>query len=602
MLGRTDRRLRLVVLLAAFLIGAASLGARLTYWQVVRGAHLQELALSQLETRTEEPLPRGEILDRTGNVVLATNAYRDLLAAYPSQIPEAEREVVARRVARVLGLEGRSAQRVADALKTGGSYVVLATQLSESQSDAVRSGIERGTLQGVKLEPRPIRLYPSPGGAPDSTLASHLLGFVNSEGKGQYGIEQRYQELLAGKPRVLAALRDVAGRSIAGGNRLADPGTEGANLRLTIDASLQLRVEKELYAAWVNDGSVSASAIVIDPDNGAILAWGTVPGYDANRYRAVAKTDPARFVDPNASLVYEPGSVMKMLTAAAAYERDVVRPDSLVDDTGKLQLGEDRVDDSDKRAMGWLSFEDVIAYSRNVGAAKVALMLDRDTKSSSIALHDMWAKLGIGQRTGVDVAGEVNGIVTDPQKRAWPDIDLANASFGQGVGVTPVQLAVAFSAMVNGGYRVQPHVVSAIGKEDLVPTEPAPVLSGELSAELRRLMVHVVNEVPQYAQGTLIPRYVVGGKTGTAQIWNPKRNDWEPDIFNFSFVGFVGQTGPDAVIAVQIHRAKPLIRGQGDFHLGITSYELFRRVAVDTIGALDIPPGDAAKSAVVAGP
>jgi cell division protein FtsI/penicillin-binding protein 2 len=601
MLGRTDRRLRLIVLLAAMLAIAASLGARLAYWQVVRGVHLQELALSQLETRTSEPLPRGEILDRAG-VVLATNAYRNLLAAYPAQIAKADREVVARRVARLLDLEGKAAQRISAAIAAGGSYVVLATQLTETQSSAVRSGIERGTLPGVKLEPRPIRLYPSPGGAPDSTLASHLLGFVNSEGRGQYGIEQRYQDLLAGRPRVLAAMRSVAGESIGGANRLADPGVQGPDLRLTVDATLQLRVEKELYAAWVNDDSVSASAVVVDPDNGAVLAWASVPGYDANRYRAVAKTDQARFVDPIASLVYEPGSVMKMLTAAAAYERDVVRADSLIDDSGKLQLGEDRVDDSDKRAMGWLSFEDAIAYSRNVAAAKVALMLDRDTRTSSIALHEMWTKLGIGRRTGVDVAGEVGGIVTDPRTRAWPDIDLANASFGQGVGVTPIQLAVAFSAMVNGGFRVQPHVVSAIGDETVAPVAPAPVLSPELSAELRSLMVHVLNEVPQYAQGTLIPRYTVGGKTGTAQIWNPKANDWEPDIFNFSFVGFVGQTGPDAVIAVQIHRAKPLVRGQGDFDLGITSYELFRRIAVDTVSALDIPPGEVPRRAAGQGP
>jgi cell division protein FtsI/penicillin-binding protein 2 len=602
MLGRTDRRLRLVALLVAFLVLAGALGARLAYWQVVRGADLQEIALSQLETRTEVPLARGEIFDRSGTAVLATNAYRDLLAAFPAQIPKDQREVVARRLAKILGLEGRAATRLGTALRGKTRYVVLQRQLTQVQSAAVRAGIDKGTLPGLRLEPRPIRFYPSPGGSPDSTLASHLLGFVNSEGRGQYGIEQRYQNVLAGRPRVLTAARDVGGRNVGDTSRVADAGRPGTNLRLTIDASLQLQLEKELYAAWVGDGAASVSALVLDPDTGQVLAWGSVPGYDGNRYQRIAKEQPAGFVDPVASKVYEPGSVMKMVTAAAAYERGVVRGETPIEDSGKLQIGDRRVDDSDKRAMGWIPFRDVIAYSRNVGAARVAMMLAQDTRASSAALFEMWNKLGIGQRTGVDVAGEVNGIVVDPQVKAWAEIDLANRSFGQGVGVTPVQLAVAFSAMVNGGLRVRPHLVAAIGDEETKPPTPAPVLNADLSAELRRLMAHVVNEVPQYAKGTLIPGYVVGGKTGTAQIWDPRRNDWEPDVFNFSFVGFVGQSGPEAVIAVQIHRARPLIRGQGDFQLPITSYQLFRRIAVDTIGALDIPPGQPGQAIGAAGP
>ena len=602
MFGRTDRRLRLVALLVAFLTLAVALAARLAYWQVVRGADLQEIALSQLETRTEVPLARGEIFDRSGAALLATNAYRDLLAAFPARIPAQQREIVALRVARILGLEGKAADRLRSALRGKSSYVVLQRQLSEAQSADVRAGIEKGRLPGLRLEPRPIRFYPSRGGSPDSTLASHLLGFVNSEGKGQYGIEQRYQGVLGGRPRVLTAARDVGARNVADTGRVADPGRPGTNLRLTIDASLQLQLEKELYAAWVSDAAVSVSAVVLDPDTGQVLAWGSAPGYDGNRYQRIAREQPGRFVDPVASKVYEPGSVMKMVTAAAAYERGVVRAETPIDDSGKLQIGDRRVDDSDKRAMGWIPFRDVIAYSRNVGAARVAMMLAQDTRSSSVALYEMWNKLGIGQRTGVDVAGEVHGIVVDPQVKGWVEIDLANRSFGQGVGVTPVQLAVAFSAMVNGGFRVRPHLVAAIGDEEVKPPTPTPVLSPDLSAELRRLMVHVVSKVPQYAKGTLIPGYAVGGKTGTAQIWDPRRNDWEPDVFNFSFVGFVGHSGPDAVIAVQIHRARPLIRGQGDFQLPITSYELFRRIAVDTIGALDIPPGQPGQTTGATGP
>ncbi|MBA3780211.1 MAG: penicillin-binding protein 2 [Chloroflexi bacterium] len=522
--------------------------------------------------------------------MLATTGFRDLLAAYPEQIPEADAGRISRTLNQILGYKGADAARIRREVQTGRSYVVLVPQLRAKQSAAIKQALASGKLKGVSLEPRAVRIYPSPGGAPETTVASHLLGFVNNEGNGQYGIEQRYQELLGGRPRVTSALRGLEGGSIAGSSRLVDPGTPGADLRLTLDAGLQLQLEKELYAAWVADAAVAVSAVVLDPDTGEVLAWASVPGYDANRFRATADEDPNRFIDPIASRVYEPGSVLKMMVAAAAYERGTLAASTPINDSGSMQLGRFRVDDSDKQPMGWIPFEDVIAYSRNVGAARAAMTLGDDTRSASIALYQMWHRLGIGRETGVDVSGEVEGLVIDPAIKTWARIDLANGSFGQGVAVTPIQLATSFSAMVNGGYRIRPHLAAGVGGQPVAEPERSQVLDTELSAELAGLMTHVVTEVPWYAKGTLVPGYLVGGKTGTAQIWDTKRRDWVPNVFNFSFVGFAGATRPEAVIAVQIHRAKPLIRGQGDFKLSITSYELFRRIAIDTMAAMDISP------------
>lgn len=589
MLGRTDHRLRLVALLVAFGVLAALLGARLAYWQVVRAGDLRVQALAQLERVERIPAERGRILDRSGTVVLAATGYRDLLAAHPDQIPHRAVERVTARLARILDLDRKQARRLRAALAGGAPYVVIARELDERQSRLVRRGLRDRALAGVVLEPHPVRDHPSPGGAPASSLASHLLGFVNAEGVGQYGVEQRYEALLAGSPRVVSSYRDASGRIVGDSTRVLEAGRPGSDIRLTIDASLQLQLEKELHAAWVNDGADSVSAVVLDPDDGSVLAWATVPGYDANAYRRVASDDPTIFLDPVVSAVYEPGSVMKMMVATAGYSNGTLRPGTKLNDTGSIRFGKDRVDDSDKRAMGWMTFEDVIAYSRNVGAARAAAKLGPNVRAASSVLYESWRDLGIGERTDVDVAGEVAGIVTDPAVDPWPPIDLANRSFGQGVAVTPLQLASAFSTMVNGGYRVQPHVVAGIGEQLVTPPPPRPVLDQDVSAGLRELMIHVVTAVPWYAQGTLIDGYTVGGKTGTAQIWDPARNDWEPDVFNFSFIGFVGQGRPEAVIAVRIHRARPRVRGQGDFQLGITSYELFRRIGVDVIGALDIP-------------
>jgi cell division protein FtsI/penicillin-binding protein 2 len=597
-LGRSDRRLRLVGLLVIFIVLAGALSARLAYWQVVRAGELRTQALAQLEVSTKEPAERGEIFDSSGTVVLATTGYRDALAAYPDQIPAARLAETVARLTSILGLDEEGEKRIAAALKSDSQYAVLERSLTDEQSRAIREAVGDGRLKWVVLDPRPMRLYPSEGGAPDTTLASHLLGFANAESVGQYGVEQRYQNLLAGRPRIVNAQRDINGRPIAATSRIADPGRPGADLRLTVDASLQLQIEKELLAARIADQATTVTAVVLEPYTGNVLAWASVPGYDANQYGPLAANQPEVFLDPMVSHVYEPGSVLKMMVAGAGYESGAVTPDRKINDTGSIHIGRFRVDDADKRAMGWIPFEDVIAYSRNVGAVRAAQMLGDDVDEASTVLYDYWRRVGLGGITGVDVSGELPGIAANPAVDTWAEIDLANRAFGQGIAVTPLQLATSFATMVNGGERVQPRVVAAIGDEEMAPGPRERVIDEELSGELRRLMVHVVTKVPWYREGTEIDNYTVGGKTGTAQIWDSKRGDWVPQTFNFSFAGFVGPRvdEPRAVIAVRIGHTRPTIRGQGDFALNITSYELFRRIAIDTINALDIPPGPPSSS------
>ena len=324
-------------------------------------------------------------------------------------------------------------------------------------------------MSALSLEPEPERVYPQVGGGPGSSLAAHLLGFVNREGGGQYGIEQAYQSTLAGEPRVIVADRDASGQARIDAAAVTEAGEPGADLTLTIDAGLQLRVEQELLAAWVADKAKRASAVVMDPYTGEIYAEATYPSYDGNDYKAIAASDPARFIDPVVASVYEPGSVFKMMTAAAALTKGTVTPTTRIKDVGTLHLdkGKTKIDDADRKGMGWMTFEDGIAYSRNVVAAKVALGLGTSTRESSAILYDMWLRLGYGERTGIDVAGEVPGLVRDPGLKAWRQIDLANGAFGQGVAVTPIQLAMAYASLVNGGTLVQPHVVQSVGDREI---------------------------------------------------------------------------------------------------------------------------------------
>ncbi len=590
--GRTDPRLRHLVLLGLFALAVVTLLGRLAYWQVVERDRLVGLATAQTEQRLEQPSRRGTIYDRSGTVVLATTVERYRLVGSPSQLTPERRAAVAADLVRLLAFEGQAAAQLTAKMGSDKDYVVLARDIDGTTAATIRDQLAAGTLAGIDLESEPVRVYPQTGGAEGTTLAAHLLGFVNRDGVGQYGVEQRYQDVLAGQPQVAIAARDVGGRPIAGSERVLDPGTPGIDLRLTIDASLQLAVEQELLAAWVADRAASVSAVVIDPRTGAIYAEATYPSYDANDYASIAKSNPARFIDPVISQVYEPGSVFKMLTAVAGLTSGVVTPASKVNDSGTLALdgGRARINDADRRAMGWIRFEDVIAYSRNVGAARVAMALGKDTRSAAVVLHDTWTRLGFGQPTGVDLAGEVGGIVRDPTITGWRQIDLANGAFGQGVAVTPLQLATAYSAMVNGGSLVRPHVVAAVGDREVSPPPRGQVIEPAVARQLVGLMRHVVTEVPFYRDRTLVPGYVVGGKTGTAQIWDPKLNDWKQNVFNFSFVGFIGRQDPELVVAVQIREARPTVVRIGYQDMPVFSFELFRRIATDAITTLDLPP------------
>ena len=586
----------MLLLLVVFVVAAGSIVVRTAYWQVVRRDELAELARSQTSVRVEEATRRGAIYDRTGTVVLASTVDRDRLAAYPKILSPERRRAVAAVLVDLLQLHGEAATELVAKMTSDREYVVLARDLPPGTSDRIRelSAGRRPALSGLRLEPEPSRVYPQPGGAPGTTLASHLLGFVNREGVGQYGVEQFYQGDLAGEPRVITAQRDINGRPIPETASVLEIGVPGQDLTLTLDASLQHALEQELLATWVADRAKRVSAVVLDPYSGEVYAWGSYPAYDANDFRALAGADTSVFVDPLVSTVYEPGSVFKMLTAAAALDAGEVTIKTRIRDSGTLKLdgGRTRVDDADHKAMGWMTFEDAIAYSRNVVAAKVALGLGEDAQSSALVLHEAWTRLGFGAPTGIDLAGEVAGIVRDPAIATYRQIDVANTSFGQGIAVTPIQLAQAYAAMVNGGVLVQPHVVQSVGDRERTPTVRGQVLSAGLSRQLMRLMNHVVTEVDFYRDRTLIPGFEVGGKTGTAQIWDAEQQRWKHNLFNYSFVGYVARepSRPDLVVAVRIEEGTPSVARLGQLEMPVMSFELFRRIAHDAITTPDLVP------------
>ncbi len=341
MLGRTDRRWRSVVILLVMCAFAFAAVLRLAYWQVAMAPTLQADAQQQLAIKVDGPPVRGDILDRNG-LVLATTGYRDTLEGYPDTISTREREQTVAGLTAILRLDDAARSAIDAELASHDAWTVLRRVLTPDQSTRIRAEIDAGHLHGLSLVPKLVRIYPNEGGQPGTTLASQLLGFVSattSGSRGYYGIEGQYDQTLAGGSRTLASALGSGGRLTDSSTRVGGTNGAGQSITISIDYSLQLQLEKELYMAWKLDKATRVSGLVMDPDTGELLAWASVPGYDANDGGNVAAQDPALVQDPIVTQPYEPGSVMKMLTATSAIENHVVTPGSRILDSAALRFG-----------------------------------------------------------------------------------------------------------------------------------------------------------------------------------------------------------------------------------------------------------------------
>ena len=594
---RTDSRLRANIVTFVLILIATICVARLGYWQVVARDQLLDAGAAQLRTTvTNEPI-RGTITDRTGAVVLATTVLRHRLLSQGAALSAVDRAATADALVTALALSPSNATKVRAVLESGRKWAVLLPALDDAQTDIVRGEIAADRVRGVTLEEVRVRLYPQPGGGVGTTLASHILGFVNSDGGGQYGLEEYYNEQLAGAASVSTTVRGTDGQLET---TQVTTGRTPSNLQLCIDATLQTLVEQEVATAGIADDAESVSAIVMDPYTGAIISSASWPSYDANNFGVTAARDPGRFINPATTSVYEPGSVMKAITSVAALESGLYTPTTKIQDEALLTLdnGATKVRNSDLKSKGSMTLTAALAWSRNIIFSKVGLSLGSNAREAAARLYATWLRFGFGGKTGIDVVGESQGLVNDPADRRWREIDVANASFGQGVGTTLIQLAVAYSALVNGGVLVRPRLVESVDGVTIPITVRGTATSPEVSAQMVRMTSQVTSSVPFYAKLTRMDGYAYGGKTGTAQIWlkdaDGGKGAWDFEHYNFTFVGWVGKTAPEYVIAISIRRGTPVTQRQGAIVNRIESFELFRRVAQDLISVYNISPAVAA--------
>ena len=557
---RATLRSRLLAAAVIFSLWTVGIQARLIYLQVIDHAELQARANRQHMRTIAAPAKRGEILDRNGNM-LAYSVDADSVFADPSEIESPDK--VAQLVCGALDqCAARDRAEMAQSLRRDTQFVYLARKVSVDEAQRVKA-LE---LRGVGFIKESRRYYPK------KELAAHVLGYVGLDNTGLAGLESTYDTQVRGREGKVLVQTDA--RRHALNSRVDRPATAGAALELTIDQYLQYIAERELRSGVEENNAAGGTAVIMDPQSGEILALANWPTFNPNTF---SRADDRERRNRAIQDLYEPGSTFKIVTASAALEEQVIRPDDWIDCApGYIKIGS-RKPIYDVHRYGVLSFSDVIVKSSNVGAIKVGLRLGPERLGRYVSRY------GFGQPLSPDFRGESPGIVWNPQR--VNDSALASMSMGYQVAVTPLQMAAAVSSVANGGLLMEPHVVRAFVREGRrVPVAPKVLrktVSPSTIAELRTIMEGVVERGT--AKAAQIPGYTIAGKTGTASKIIDKQ--YSKSEYNASFVGFVPSRQPALTIIVVIDSP----HGNG-YTGGAVAAPIFRRIAEASLRQLGIPP------------
>ncbi len=525
-------------MLLVALILAGMVWSRLAYWQIVRHGQLASQAQAQYHEVVQLPAIRGAIFDRhLTQLVVNTAVYSAFVA--PDQVPAAQRDRVANGLVSVLGADHA---KVMATLASGSKFAYISKRIPKDKADQLRTL----KLPGVGLEDETQRSY-LPGIAPGSTLAANLLGFVNYNGDGQYGLEAKYQAQLAGTPGYISSYRDLANREIVLGSHTHLAPINGSDVVLSLDANIQYASEQALADGVKKYHAESGSVLIMDPTTGGIVAWADYPSYNANDF---ANTDTALFKDNVASYVYEPGSVMKVVTLAGAINSGAIAPNTVINDPGVLSVGGYRIYDWDHRNHGNINYTYVLEHSLNVGAMKAMLAEGHDN------FYNYLQGFGLTTASGIDVGGE--NVLLPAAAGKLADSQFATAAFGQGIDVNMVQMLAAVNVIANGGKYAPPHVMERVGTKlnPLLLQPQRQVITPDTAAKMTAMMESVVQNGSGWTSRVKGFELDQAGKTGTSQI--PVNGQYTQDVWA-SFVGFLPAQHPRFTMIVVVR--KPHVDG-----------------------------------------
>jgi cell division protein FtsI (penicillin-binding protein 3) len=547
-----DRRIGL--LFASFLVLLCLAIGRAAWVQGIQGAGLSADAQSQQIETVPVPGLRGSILDRKGRELAVSEDAVDVVAT-PYQVQNPER--VARRLAPILHM---SKGDIVNALGDGSSgFAYLARQVDLSAAGRIR----KLGLPGITTVPASRRVYP------EGKLAAQVIGTVGVDGQGLSGLEGADNSLLAASNGEQRVVLDGLGKAIE--RDTVSPAADGHSIRLTIDAGIQARTEEVLANVAQTYQPLGATAIVMNPQNSQVLAMANWPTVDPSD---PADADPQALGNMATGFTYEPGSTFKAFTVAGALMEHLVTPSTVFDLPVELQVADRTITDSHARGPVSLTVAQILAQSSNVGAAMIGLEVGGER------FYKWIRRFGFGDPTGIAFPGEEQGIVPTPSE--FSGSTMGNLPIGQGLSVTPMQMAAAYSAIANGGILRTPQLVL---DEDGQPVSEPPghrVISSQTASEIRTMLEGVLAPGGTASEVT-VPGYTLAGKTGTAEV--AENGTYSDTKFVASFVGFAPAADPKLLVAVVVNQPS-----QGSYYGGTVAAPAFGQIAKFALADLNIPP------------
>jgi len=562
-----QKKIRERILLMAAVVSAwmLTVGGRLMYLQVVKHDVWQAMAERQ-QQRTIRITPiRGTIYDSAGRE-LAKSVEAPSIFAVPAEVEDVEK--TAAELARVLSL---NVDALRQKLSERREFVWIKRKVSADEATTVKVL----NLPGIHFITENKRIYPN------NDLAAHVLGYSGIDEVGLDGVELVYDSFIRGKEAYILVHKDARGRTY---ERTQRSPVRGQDIILTIDSAIQFQTEKELREAVRRHQARSGVAIVLEPTSGEILALANVPSFDPNAFSQASEQERRNRAVRD---IYEPGSVFKIVTYAAALEEGVIKPtDSLDGLGGQIVLAGHTI--RDHRAFSRLTVGKAIEESSNIAAIQVASRLGPQRLSEYIE------QFGLGQRTGVDLPGEAKGIVHPPER--WSLVSTGAIAIGQEVGVTALQMAAAVAAVANEGVWVRPHVVRSVrSRTGEVLMEAKPEMRRIISRRTARILAGLLEGVVLRGTGRLarLDGYSAAGKTGTAQQVDPRTRRYSKTRYVASFAGFAPARDPRVVVLVAIDGPR------GRYSGGEVAAPVFKKIAEAALHALGVPPDESSRAAPI---
>jgi cell division protein FtsI/penicillin-binding protein 2 len=558
---------RLHLVLAFIILCGAFIVSRLFFLQILERKLFQAQALGQQMGFSTAVGSRGQIFSEnsqqtkgregSGEVKsLAINKDNWTISASLKEI--SDKEIFADELSEIIGL---SKEEILKSFEGQDNYVVLKKDLSTDQLNKIKAL----NLQGLSWQNNPDRIYPQ------VSLASQVLGFLGGEGTGQYGVEGFYEDVLKGKQGVL---QEQKGLNLFFSGNNQEP-LDGSDIYLTIDYNIQFQAESLLKKAKENLDIESGQIIVMKPDSGRILALANFPSFDPNNYSK--EKNLGIFQNSAAQKLFEPGSIMKPFTMAAALNEGKITPQTAYTDTGAVKFGAKTIHNFNNEIYGEKTMTEVLENSINTGAVFTQQQIGNQTFFSYVD------KFGFTEKTGVDLQGEIYS--GNSGLRNGPDMNFATASFGQGIDLTPLQTARGFCAIANGGKLVKPYIVEkVVNGNSAVYTKPEtslPIVSQQTISQLTSMLISVVDN--GFNSVAKIEGYYLAGKTGTAQVPLENKKGYDPDKTIQSFVGYGPAFNPQFLILVKLDNPKVS-------KSSLSAVPVFKELAQYIINYWQIPP------------